>query len=85
MAARDELAAGLGQKMRWRFANRKSARWRERPIDLLLERIPELEWECDLGWLAWAGVDPATQLRTRSRITALHMRDITAADGDREQ
>ncbi|WP_207909846.1 sugar phosphate isomerase/epimerase [Rhizobium sp. BK251] len=59
---------------------------RERPIDLLLESVPELEWECDLGWLASAGVDPAAELRTNGRrITALHMRDVSGPEGDPKQ
>ncbi len=58
----------------------------ETPIELLLAAAPELEWECDLGWLASAGLDPAVVLqRHGTSITALHMRDVAGPDGDPDQ
>lgn len=58
----------------------------ETPIELLLAAAPELEWECDLGWLASAGLDPALVLqRHGTRITALHIRDVTGPHGDPAQ
>ncbi len=77
-----------GLRLGWHNSGAETTRTatRERPIDLLLEFVPELEWECDLGWLASAGLEPATELRTQgNRITALHMRDVAGPDGDPKQ
>jgi sugar phosphate isomerase/epimerase len=52
----------------------------KRPIEILLDGLPTLEWEMDLAWLVRAGVDPLVWMdKLGSRITALHVKDIAPA------
>ncbi|MEP3278439.1 MAG: sugar phosphate isomerase/epimerase [Stappiaceae bacterium] len=52
----------------------------ERPMDLILEGAPSLQWEADVAWIVRGGVDPMAYLQKYGdRITALHIKDIAPA------
>lgn len=47
------------------------------PIRLLLDHVPELMWEVDLGWIQRCGESPASWLRTYGdRVSAVHLKDV---------
>jgi sugar phosphate isomerase/epimerase len=48
-------------------------------MDILLETMPHVQFECDLYWMAYAGVDPAAYLEplaAQKRICAVHAKEI---------
>ncbi len=52
------------------------------PMRLLLDNVPEMQWEIDVGWIQRASQDPASWLRTYAdRVSAVHLKDV-AADGE---
>ncbi len=52
------------------------------PIRTLLDEVPDMYWEADIGWIARVGQDAASWIRTYvDRISAVHLKDI-AADGE---
>ncbi|MBV6656578.1 MAG: sugar phosphate isomerase/epimerase [Devosiaceae bacterium] len=51
-----------------------------RPIELLLEGDPSLQWELDIGWAEVVGEDPVAWLeRYTHRIAAAHLKDRAPA------
>jgi sugar phosphate isomerase/epimerase len=55
------------------------------PMDLVFAAAPDLLWECDVGWIVRAGVDPLPWLeRYRDRIRAVHLKDL-APEGTVEE
>lgn len=47
------------------------------PMDILLDAVPDMGWEADLGWLIRAGIDPIDWLRSRGeRIVSVHLKDV---------
>ena len=49
----------------------------EIPLDLIFDAAPMIDWECDVAWVARAGVNPIPWIRKHgSRITAAHVKDI---------
>jgi sugar phosphate isomerase/epimerase len=73
-------AAGVGfgyHNHNWEFGKMGGGK---RPIEVLLDALPTLEWEMDLAWLVRAGEDPLAWMnKLGSRITALHVKDIAPA------
>lgn len=52
-------------------------------LDVLLAAVPELCWECDIGWLIRAGEDPVAWLdRYADRIVAVHLKDYAGGDAE---
>ncbi|WP_435335807.1 sugar phosphate isomerase/epimerase family protein [Haloarchaeobius sp. TZWWS8] len=53
-----------------------------RPIDRLLESVPGLGFEIDVGWVATAGADPVEYIdRYADRIELVHMKDMATESG----
>jgi sugar phosphate isomerase/epimerase len=73
-------AAGVGfgyHNHNWEFGKTAGDK---RPIEILLDALPTLEWEMDLAWLVRAGEDPLAWMdKFGDRITALHVKDIAPA------
>ncbi|MFP5077720.1 sugar phosphate isomerase/epimerase family protein [Rhizobium sp. YIM 134829] len=47
------------------------------PMDILLDEVPGMAWEADLGWIFRAGLDPLDWLTSRrERIVSVHLKDI---------
>lgn len=47
------------------------------PMDILLDGVPSMAWEADLGWIFRAGLQPTDWLKSRSdRIVAVHLKDV---------
>ncbi len=73
-------AGGVGfgyHNHNWEFAKGAGGK---RPIEVLLDALPTLEWEMDLAWLVKAGEDPVAWMdKLGSRITAIHVKDIAPA------
>lgn len=47
------------------------------PLDHIFAAAPDLHWEADIGWIAWAGEDPAAWIaKYRDRVRALHIKDL---------
>ncbi len=47
------------------------------PLDHIFAGAPKLRWQADIGWLAWAGEDPAAWIeRYKDRVVALHIKDL---------
>lgn len=52
---------------------------RSRMLDLILDQVPGLGLEPDLGWMVYAGADPASYLRKyRQRCQVVHLKDLWA-------
>jgi len=46
-------------------------------LDVMFAEAPDLVWQADIGWIARAGADPATELRRhKGRIVSCHIKDI---------
>jgi sugar phosphate isomerase/epimerase len=69
--------AGIGfgyHNHNWEFSGAPGSK---RPIEVLLDASPTLEWEMDLAWVVRAGEDPLVWMdRLGSRISAIHVKDI---------
>lgn len=53
------------------------------PMEIMLNRVPDLEWEADIAWIVRGGGDPLDWIaRHGSRITAAHFKDL-APVGDK--
>lgn len=53
------------------------------PMEVLLNEAPEISWEADLAWVAYAKADPAAYTeKWGSRISAVHVKD-RAAPGEK--
>jgi sugar phosphate isomerase/epimerase len=49
------------------------------PMRTLLDEVPDMHWEIDVGWIARVGQDPASWMRTYlDRISAVHLKDVAA-------
>ena len=47
------------------------------PLDHIFAAAPGVRWQADIGWIQWAGEDPAAWIKTYSdRVTALHIKDL---------
>lgn len=47
------------------------------PMEIILETAPDIEWECDVAWVARGKADPVAWFdKYGSRITAVHVKDI---------
>ncbi len=52
-------------------------------LDILMEAVPDLQWESDVGWLIRAGQEPIGWLdRYADRIVAVHLKDYDGADSE---
>ncbi|WP_127143529.1 sugar phosphate isomerase/epimerase family protein [Pelagibacterium montanilacus] len=52
------------------------------PMDIILERAPEIDWEMDVAWVVRGGNDPLEWIeRYGNRITAAHVKDL-APEGE---
>jgi sugar phosphate isomerase/epimerase len=50
-------------------------------LDLILDQVPDIGFEPDLGWITYAGLDPAGYLRKYGdRCQIVHMKDLWTAD-----
>lgn len=50
------------------------------PMRTLLDEVPDMHWEIDIGWIARVGQDPMSWMRTYpDRISAVHFKDVAAA------
>lgn len=50
-----------------------------RVLDVLLDQVPQLQMELDVGWVKFAGADVIATMETyRDRISIIHFKDITA-------
>jgi sugar phosphate isomerase/epimerase len=69
---------GLGyHNHHWEFGKLADGR---RPIEVLLDSSPDIQWEMDLAWVVKAGEDPIEWMKKLgSRITAIHVKDIAPA------
>jgi sugar phosphate isomerase/epimerase len=57
-----------------------------RPIDHILSASDKIQWQADVAWIARAGEDPLAWLaRRRSRIGALHMKDLAKAGAKKDE
>jgi sugar phosphate isomerase/epimerase len=46
-------------------------------LEVLFEAAPMIDWECDVAWIARAGVSPVKWIKAYAdRITAVHVKDI---------
>jgi len=53
-------------------------------MDVLLDAVPGLSWEADIGWLIRAGQDPLAWLdRHAQRIVAVHLKDYVGGDSEK--
>jgi sugar phosphate isomerase/epimerase len=77
-AALDAASVGFGyHNHNWEFAKAGGGK---RPIEMLLDASPILQWEMDLAWLVRAGEDPLQWMdKLGDRITAIHVKDIAPA------
>ena len=79
-AAEGLKAAGKGlgyHNHHWEFVTLPDGR---RPIEVILDSSPDIQWEMDLAWVVKAGEDPiAWMKKLGSRITAIHVKDIAPA------
>ena len=58
----------------WEFAPLPSGK---RPMQVILDHAPLIEWEIDLAWVVRGNADPMDWLREQGhRITAAHVKDI---------
>lgn len=74
-------AAGAGYGFGWHNHDFEFTPCREGeiPMRILLEAVPELDWEADIAWIARAGTDPLDWIATYGhRMTAAHIKDIAA-------
>lgn len=47
------------------------------PLDHIFAAAPDLHWQADIGWIAWAGEDPIAWLKKYSgRVTSVHVKDL---------
>jgi sugar phosphate isomerase/epimerase len=47
------------------------------PLDHMFAAAPGLHWQADIGWIQWAGEDPAAWIKKYSdRVVALHIKDL---------
>ncbi|MGH6925959.1 MAG: sugar phosphate isomerase/epimerase family protein [Propylenella sp.] len=47
------------------------------PLDHIFAAAPGLHWQVDIGWVQWAGEDPATRIKKyQGRVTSLHVKDL---------
>ena len=47
------------------------------PLDHIFAAAPDLQWQADIGWIQWAGEDPASWIKKYSdRVSALHIKDL---------
>ncbi len=52
------------------------------PMEIILERVPELEWEADIAWVVRGKADAVAWIeKYASRITSVHIKDI-APEGE---
>ena len=52
------------------------------PMDILLDKAPDIKWEADLAWVVRGGCDPIDYIaKYGSRISAIHVKDI-APEGE---
>lgn len=77
-AAFKAAGKGLGyHNHHWEFGKLADGR---RPIEVLLDSSPDIQWEMDLAWVVKAGEDPVEWMKKLgSRITAIHVKDIAPA------
>jgi sugar phosphate isomerase/epimerase len=72
-------AAGRGlayHNHHWEFGKLPDGR---RPIEVILDASPHIQWEMDLAWVVKAGEDPLEWMtKCGDRIVALHVKDIAA-------
>ena len=53
------------------------------PYELMIANAPDLNFELDVGWATYAGVDPVNLIyRIRDRIGALHIKDFVPGKVD---
>ncbi len=49
------------------------------PMDILLDKAPDITWEADLAWIVRGGRDPAEYIaRYGNRLSVIHVKDIAA-------
>lgn len=47
------------------------------PMEIILNRVPDLDWEADIAWIVRGGGDPLDWIaRHGQRITAVHFKDV---------
>jgi len=47
------------------------------PMQLLLDNAAQMHWECDIGWIVRAGLNPSEWIQRYSdRISAFHVKDV---------
>ncbi len=50
------------------------------PMEVMLNEAPEMSWEADLAWVAFAKADPFAYVESwGSRISAVHVKDLAVA------
>jgi len=56
------------------------------PLDLIFAAAPDLHWQADIGWIAWAGEDPVAWIKKyANRVTALHVKDLAPKGQNAEE
>lgn len=47
------------------------------PLDHIFAAAPDLHWQADIGWIAWAGEDPIAWMKKyASRVVSVHVKDL---------
>jgi sugar phosphate isomerase/epimerase len=56
------------------------------PLDRIFAAAPGLHWQADIGWIQWAGEDPAAWIKKYAdRVTALHVKDLAPKGENAEE
>jgi sugar phosphate isomerase/epimerase len=56
------------------------------PLDHIFAAAPGLHWQADIGWIAWAGEDPAAWIKKYAdRVTAVHIKDLAPKGENAEE
>ena len=56
------------------------------PLDHIFTAAPDLHWQVDIGWIAWASEDPVAWMKKYAdRVTALHIKDLAPKGTNAEE
>jgi sugar phosphate isomerase/epimerase len=88
LAGYQKKLAGHGIDLAWHNHSFEFAKLADGsyPLDLIFAAAPDLHWQADIGWIAWAGEDPAAWIKKYSnRVTALHVKDLAPKGENAEE
>lgn len=79
LAKAAEVVRGLGLNFGWHNHDFEFVGLEDgsTPMQVILEGVPDLEWEADVAWIVRGGADPVAWLtQYADRITSVHVKDI---------